>query len=231
MTPPVSDPVATSRPTTTCRKPSRALAPLACAAVLLATACGGTDSGTAKPITPSTGQNADDSAARHGAPPVPAPLDVSGIVQTPCKALTDKQVQTFPGTLEKTHITTSTGTGEAKACAWSFEGDRYSMGTISGGVVLPSAQYHGISSIYKSKQHGNLDAFREVGPIAGYPAVIYGSGRAPGDGWCRLAVGLRNDTAYRIEVGLLSQSPHSQKPCTDAKQLAKYIVTNLKDAA
>lgn len=209
---------------------SRTMAGLACATLLAVAACSG-DTSAGEPTTAqSESASAQaDGLPKHGAPPVPAPLDISGITNDPCSALTEQQTDAFPGKLAETRVGETTLTGEGKSCSWIFHGDRYSLGGFSGGVVLPSPQYQGLSSLYKGKQRGAMDTFRSVGPIGGYPAVIYASGRSIGDGFCRLAVGLRDDTAYRVNTELSSNHPAEQDPCQVARKLAKFVVKNLKE--
>jgi len=213
---------------------ARLISSVAIAAVVLLTSCGSTDTGhpnseIPRPSSSSTAEVNTSSTAKYGAPPVPNPLDVQTIVENPCSALTKKQINKFPGTLEKSFKSETTRFSDKKtSCAWKFEGDRYSLGTIGGGVPLPHDRYHGISSIYKARGQNAYEVFRPV-EIAGYPAVINNQTDST-DGSCRLSVGLRNDTAYRITASPSSQSPDYDRPCEQAKKLASFVVQNLKEA-
>src|SRR5699024_4557097 len=163
------------------------------------------------------------SGTKYGAPPVPEPLDVQGIINDPCNALTDEQLDNFPGTLDEDteKITTTTLSDKKTGCNWIFQGDRYSYGAIAGGVALPRDIYHGLSSIYRAAQKGKYDTFRPV-ETAGYPAAVNKNSDVGGE--CRLSVGLRNDTAYRITTGLSSDHPEYEHPCESAKKLASFVV-------
>src|SRR5699024_2230269 len=125
---------------------SRLITYMAFASMLILTACGGTNAG--EPSTsPDSGSAEGSSAVKYGAPSVPAPLDVHGIVNDPCSALSKDQIDKFPGTLNKTDTSATTYQDDKKTtCSWIFKGDRYSYGTVGGGVVVPSATYHGLSS-------------------------------------------------------------------------------------
>lgn len=209
---------------------TRILATLGCATVLLtATACGGSPSG--QPTATSNNAAATTPAAKwpkHGAPDIAQPLDVSSLTHNPCDAITDTQVESFPGTLDETQTSPTTAGGAGTACGWIFDGPRYSYGSISGGIVPPTPTHHGLSSIYDGRDAAKV--FRPIKSINGYPAVIYSGSGPIESGSCRMSVGLRNDTAYRIQTMLDADHPSYDKPCRMARKLAGYIVQNLKEA-
>lgn len=200
-----------------------------CALVLLTTACGGGTSGKPSPTVSDPSATAPAPKwPKNGAPDIPNPLDVSTLTSNPCEVLTKQQVESFPGSLsEDTHSLPTTAGGAGKACSWIFTGKRYSIGAISGGIVPPTSTHHGLSSIYDGRE--SADVFRPI-TVHDYPAVIYSATGAIGSGACRMSVGLRNDTAYRIQTGLAGNHPSYEKPCRMAKKLAGYIVRNLKEA-
>lgn len=202
---------------------------LTCGSLLILAACGGTNAGEASPSQDS-GSTAGSNSAKYGAPSVPAPLAVHSIVDDPCSVLPKEQIDEFPGTLNKTDTSATTYQDEKKTtCRWIFQGDRYSYGAVGGGVVLPSAIYHGISSIYKTEKKGKYEVFEPI-ELDGYPAVINGSEAETTEGACRVSVGLRDDTAYRITVLLDPSNPDYDEPCNSAKRLGKFVVKNLKEA-
>lgn len=165
----------------------------------------------------------------YGAPPVPSDLDVSKIVDDPCGALTKEQVDEFPGTLDDTDTAQAATSSEKKtACNWNFRGDRYSYGGIIGGVVIPSDTHQGLRSLYKTQQLDSYDTFEPV-ELTGYPALIHGDDDTFTENECRLSVGLRDDTAYRITADPSSESPDYDEPCEAAKRLGKFVVQNLKE--
>lgn len=212
----------------------RVLAGLGCAVLIFAAGCGGGSTAgepSTVPKRPSSSQ-AGSGLPKYGAPAVTHPLDVSSIAQDPCKAVTKQQMEAFPGSLDRTRVSPTTATGEGKSCGWIFDsGGRYgTFGRISGGVVPPTPSYQGLTSIYEGRQDGSADTFRPVDSISGYPGVVYASGRDIGEGYCRLTVGLRNDTAYRITTGLDPDHPSYAKPCDAAKKLAGFVVQTLKEA-
>jgi len=94
--------------------------------------------------------------------------------------------------------------------------------------VLPSDEYHGLSSIYRAEQDGSYDTFRPF-EAAGYPAVINNESDMTDSGSCRISIGLRDDTAYRIDTLLDPEHPFYEQACTPAKKLASFVVKNLKD--
>jgi len=204
------------------------MAALCSVVVILAAACSGTRTGEPNAIESSPESSGASSVAKYGAPSVPESLDVKSIIDDACSALTEDQIAEFPGTLDKKRTSKTTLLSDKKtSCALTFQGGRYSYGTIGGGVALPRDTYHGISSIYKSNQQGSYETFRPV-EIADYPAVI-NSESGVGQGECRLSVGLRDDTAYRISTLFSTEHPDYDEPCKIAEKFASFVVQNLKD--
>src|SRR5699024_341084 len=103
-----------------------------------------------------------------------------------------------------------------------------SYGSVTGGVVLPSETYQGLSSIYKARQEGSYEVFQPL-ELAVYPAVINGSKAETSPGRCRVSVGLRHDTTYRITVLLSTSNPEHGQPCQSAKRLGRFVVKNLEE--
>lgn len=209
----------------------RVLTGAACAAALLATACGGdTDAGEPTPGSSESDSEEASSTAKYGAPSVPEPLDATGIVDDPCGALTDRQLDEFHGTVDdSTHTTEATPLSDKKtACNWSFEGDRYSLGGFVAGVALPRDTFDGLSSSYRANQAGKYDTFDPF-EAADYPAVINNQTGSPGEGECTLSVGLRDDTVYQISTLLDTDHPNYDEPCKTGKKLASFVVQNLKE--
>lgn len=197
-----------------------------CAAILWLSSCsGGAESGTPIPTTP----NSESDTSKYGAPSVSDPLAVESTLSTPCNVLTDKQLNEFPGEIRNEETEDTTRIGNGLACAWTFEGDRYSYGSLTAGFVLPTASYHGLSSIYRSHQETGYETFQPV-EISGYPAIINNETDTTDAGDCRISVGLRDDTAYRVSATLSSEHPHYDQPCEQAKKLGEFVVENLKEA-
>lgn len=209
---------------------ARLVSGLACVTLALATACsGGSVTGDPTTAEGSSARPQDNGLPKYGAPAVKNPLAVNSIKHAPCDALTSKQVKSFPGTLDRTEVFEDSPTSGADSCNWVFDGDRYGLGAVAGGLVLPSPTRHGLSMVYRAKQQGSTTTFRPLS-VKGYPAVIYASGRTIGDGTCRLSIGVRNDIAYRIETTLDSDHPAYETPCKTAKKMARFVVGNLKEA-
>src|SRR5699024_5890620 len=173
---------------------------LPCILTLLLASCNNTNVGKPTPSASNTTESKSankhgNDTASYGAPSVPEPLDVQGLISDPCSALTDKQSNYFPGKLDDTFTAETTRFSDKEtSCAWTFKIDRRSLGTIGGGIPLPQERYKGISSIYKADQQDSYEQFEPL-DIAGYPAAINNQTDAD-DGDCRLSVGLRDDTAY-----------------------------------
>lgn len=154
---------------------------------------------------------------------VGTPLDVSMLKQDICKAMTEEQAKTFPGTLTGNEVEHD---GESDYCVWNYEGERYLLGSITGGLEIDNDQ--GLTQYYKQKATGSWDV-KPIDPIAGYPAVIHDVGMQS-IGGCVIAVGVRNDLVYTASTQLGHGHPSRDTPCKAARKLAGLVIQNLKEA-
>lgn len=193
---------------------------MSCAAALFVGACGGTP-GNAQPV-PESKESTHSSGRplpRHGAPEVTNPLDVGMIKQDPCDAITAHQAKTFSGTVTDTEI-------ESGDCVWNYDGGRYLLGSISGGLDLDNSE--GLTRYYAQKDKGNWQ-IEPIEPISGYPALIHDVD-LKSVGGCVVVVGVQNDLVYTASTQLGSEHPSSDTPCKVAKKLAGFVIGNLKEA-
>lgn len=198
-------------------------AALASAALLFVAGCGDETASGTPTAAPSTGPSS--SASDFGAPEVETPLDTSSIDSTPCDVATAEQIEQLPGTnSEKKTEDTAT---KSKSCAWFFEDeDQFSLGSVRAGTILePGA--NGLQTYYKADSNGNLGHFEELPPVMGYPAVAYEqAAKNPGD--CTMAVGVRNDMAYSVSIGLRKDHPNYDDPCTVGRKIAEFAIEYLQ---
>ncbi|WET79536.1 DUF3558 domain-containing protein [Amycolatopsis sp. QT-25] len=190
------------------------------AVVVLAGGCSDQKPGTPTPVPSPTPPSAQ--LPRDGAPAVTDPIkNTSGAETDPCSAVKTAQVEEFGGKVEKT-VTDNGGLG--KNCGWIFE---EGPSNVNAGMVVGNKE--GLSSLYAKNAHGDFATFKPVDPIEGYPAVIYGTtgGR---EGFCNLAVGLRDDLVYTVVPQLYSGNPMVNDPCGLATKVAAAAIKNLKGA-
>jgi hypothetical protein len=195
-------------------------ATFAVAALTLMAGCGSAGTiGTSSPVPTPT--SAKPSSSVNGAPVVENPLNTSTIDSSPCDVATQGQVETLGMKLQSAQVTSSPP--RSSYCTWTFDNR---AGTINGGTVLENTA--GLGSLYAKKSSGQLTHFQPISPIAGYPAVIYANGAQIGDGFCSLAVGVRNDLTYTVDTNLHSASPHYNDPCAAAQKIAEFAIQYLK---
>lgn len=188
-------------------------------------ACNPAADGSAEPLpgkqqaTSNSQESPSKDLPKNGAPAVKEPLDVSSIKDDPCEAMTEKQAGEFPGTL----LNTETRSGK---CAWKYEGDRYRLGSVGGGLELDSSK--GLTKYY-----GDIDddvaVVDPVDAVEGYPTVHFDADVSTG-GVCALEVGLRDDLVYTAQAILESDHPSYDNPCDAARDFAEVVVGNLKEA-
>lgn len=203
-------------------------ATLSCILVLSATACGSEADGAASAVPASNGAPGTKGSRlpKYGAPAIADPLKFSPIVDDPCSALTQSQVESFAGEFSDTAI--NEVKSETKYCNWHFDDPStgYGLGVVGGGVNVEDGA-HGLTTLYAQERKGFLTTFKPVGDIAGYPAVIYAAG-GEREGKCFMAVGLSDKRAYIASASLDPDHPKRGSPCSVAKKLARYVVQNLK---
>jgi len=85
----------------------------------------------------------------------------------------------------------------------------------------------GLSTIYESQQRGQLEMFRPLETVGGYPAVEFGE-VTPIGGSCDIAVGISDERQYLVGTSLSPRNPHHGDPCGLAVKAAEMIVQHLK---
>lgn len=184
---------------------------VSCALVVAATGCSGGGNSddpfgigvvtTTTATTPAESTSVS-SEPDSGAPEVPEPLDIEGIVADPCAALTEAQLIRLdvvepgrPGTMD---------------CSWSL-----TTGTYHGVIVSLDSS---LDEVYAS---GVNKYFQET-TIAGYPAVYASVLDQRAQGGCNLWVGVTDDVAVGVSTVFLDVDP-----CPVAERFATSVVEGL----
>ncbi len=200
------------------RRSTHFLSVTVAAVMVLADGCSDQKSGS--PIPAPSPATASTQLPRDGAPAVPEPIkNTAGAETDPCTAVKTSQIEELGGKVEKT-VTDDGALG--KNCGWIFE---EGPSNVNAGLVVGNKE--GLSSLYAKKAHGDFVTFKPIDPIEGYPAVIYGTtgGR---EGFCNLAVGLRDDLVYTIVPQLYAGNPMLSDPCGLAARVAAAAIKNFK---
>ncbi len=202
------------------RRSTPFLSVAAAAVVILAGGCTDQKAGDPTPApspAPSSGQ-----LPANGAPAVSEPIkNTSAAESDPCSAVTAAQIEEIGGKVEKT-VTDDGALG--KNCGWIFE---EGPSNVNAGVVVGNKE--GLSGLYAKKAQGEFATFKAVGPIEGHPAVVYGTTEGR-EGFCTLAVGLRDDLVYTVIPQLYTGNPLVADPCGMATKVAAAAIKNLKGA-
>ncbi|MBB3050640.1 hypothetical protein FHS23_001635 [Prauserella isguenensis] len=206
----------------------RALATLAVGSLaVLASACSSED-GQAEPQdspAPSVSSSAPASSQatsdlpHSGAPAVDNPLPESTLSGDPCNALTPEQVKTALGE-EASQGERDDREELGKACRWS------NISAHSSFIVGFQTETEGLSSTYANAKP-QVEAFTEVAPVEGYPAVTYKTGAE--DPMCTAVVGVANEYAVSVTGTLGTDAEREGKdPCGPVQQVAGWVVSGLK---
>ncbi|WP_165436157.1 DUF3558 domain-containing protein [Amycolatopsis suaedae] len=185
--------------------------------LLVVTACGGGQP-KAAPLPP---QPPAETLPAYGAPKVEHPLDVGPVEKVPCEVLTPEQVESLSGSLRKPPSTEEHGAA-GLACVWVFE----QSGSITVGPNMNNV-VKGLSTIYEARERGQLEVFRPLEPIRGYPAVHFAQVK-PAEGSCDIAIGISDDRQYLVGTSLSARNPHRSDPCGLAVRAGEMIVEHLK---
>lgn len=155
----------------------------------------------------------------HGAPSIDQPLDTSAFEKDPCKTLEPAQLQrlgiTVPG---ETELDKTAGPG----CTW----EDISANSLT--EVTFATNGAGLQRDYaKRNEYPN---FKELPPVAGYPAVA-GASNDPippeESGTCDVHVGVSNDLTFLVQSGSFD-GPDKADPCGKAQQVAGEVVQTLQ---
>lgn len=177
--------------------------------VVLAAGCS-TTTGTPQPA-PSESSSAPDSL--YGAPHVAKPLDTTKFQAQPCSVLTAAEAQASGAASQ----------GEARSdalgptCGWKNH-DTFTS-------IIVRFDKVGLSALYARRN--SIGLFKELRPIQGYPAVIWGAGDSRANGYCDVSVGVSDSADFNVEVQA-GDGPLKADPCGAAQQIAEKVIGHLK---
>lgn len=190
-------------------------------AVLLLAGCSDAEGGD--PTGPGSGPTGastppSSDGGNSGAPSVSDPIDVSGLEQDPCTALSSAQVNKLNLLQGKPHTAESTG---QPACEYE-----YNDGSGSRVLVTLNPDFtNGLGDIYARKPE--LKQF-EPTEVSGYPAVYADPYGQTGNGTCQLHTGLTDQFVVTTFVQLTSSTSDFPKGCEVAELTTQTMIENLK---
>lgn len=176
-----------------------------------------TSSTTAKP-TESSAPTSDLPA--HGAPKVSSPLKTDKFETDPCSVFTQEKLREY-----------GVGQGEVntdrlgKVCTWTTD--------EAGGIDLgwDTLEGRGITRFYLGNKNKAYAFFDVLPDIEGFPAVSFSTKDFRKDGICTVAVGVSDDRAFMLSLGLSASKRQTHDPCGVAATIAADAVQNMKAAA
>lgn len=187
----------------------------------LAAGCGSEMVGNPAAQPSSTSSSVSHGAGQvpnSGAPKVQKPLHASTFRERPCEVLSRQQLDKLE-LHAKGELDADGSLG--RGCDWNDTGGRtggsYGITFVKGGAGLSGPYSHRTSSFFK-----------EIDPIAGYPAVISMTGDHRAEGSCTIAVGINDHQEIAISADMDRKAPNYDNPCGVAAKLAEKVVETVK---
>ncbi|WP_086678354.1 DUF3558 domain-containing protein [Amycolatopsis pretoriensis] len=190
-------------------------------------ACSPQTSGKASPVnTPSStgGPGTEQQVPGSGVPKVDTPIDTSRFESAPCSALTDAQVtELFGGqSTAKPELQAPAG----PTCGWT-------PADLTGAninVIFSTVDRLGLTSVYQAKGT-TYKLFEVLAPIAGHPAVAYGTSDFRATGVCSIAVGTSDRSTVDITVTQSRGNVGKSDPCVAAQTVGSKVLATLLEGS
>lgn len=162
-----------------------------------------------------------------GAPAVAEPIaDTAAWEADPCTMISADQLKAAGLTKAVTPKRQDSATGVG--CTWEFDPDTVSIFSASIGT---KGGRQGLSNVYQLNEQGSLEQFEVVPPIEGLPAAIASPKDETADGFCSVAVGLRDDLVFGVDMAADPSIEQGKDPCGWAVKLATSAVQTMKGSA
>ena len=204
------------------------------AVVLLVAGCSATSDGTASPASqdPGVSQSVSSSSSESqspsggqlphsGAPAVSDPLPESVLPEDPCDAFTREQVEYALGDNAPEGKREELPTGPT--CIW-----RDAESGAGFGAFYSTTLRQGLSAYYKNSKP-QVEVWRELPPIGGFPAIAYQSDKEEVS--CGVAIGFADDYVIEVPANPSRAKIGELDPCEMAQDMAELLVENLKERA
>lgn len=205
----------------------RRILALSCVGLMSLVACSPQTSGTASPAnSPSSpaGSATEQQVPGPGVPKVDTPINTSRFESAPCSALTDAQTtEVFGGQ--------STAKPDPKApagptCSWT-------PADLTGAninVIFSTVDKLGLTSVYQAKDT-TYKLFEVLNPIAGHPAVAYGTSDFRATGVCSIAIGTSDRSTVDITVTQSRGNIGKSDPCVAAQNIGSKVLATLQEGS
>jgi uncharacterized protein DUF3558 len=203
----------------------RRILALSCVGLVSLVACSPQTSGTASPAnTPSSAgeSSTEQQVPGPGVPKVDSPIDTSRFESTPCAALTEAQTtEVFGGrSMAKPDPQAPAG----PTCSWTPA----DLTGASINVIFSTVDELGLTSVYQAKDT-TYKLFEVLDPIAGHPAVAYGTSDFRSTGVCSIAIGTTDRSTVDITVTQSRGNVGKSDPCLGAQTVGSKVVATLQE--
>ncbi|MBA0126711.1 DUF3558 domain-containing protein [Haloechinothrix sp. YIM 98757] len=202
------------------------LVAMVAAAVILSTGCSDEADGNAESEGSDSDSTREDASLPHsGAPAVEDPIEDTAVFENDiCSVLTEEQLASLP--VEVTEAEPDPENDIGPTCNWRTDTRDESFG---GSLLTTDGE--GLSSSYENAEAGGSELFMELDPIDGYPAIAVDLNDGREDGYCNVAVGLRDDLSFYLGLDAIrDSSPYHDDPCGAAYEIAGMAVETMKGA-
>lgn len=168
------------------------------------------------PATPPPGSDGENIGK---APPLPKPLDTARFEKSPCELLTKEQLGEFGGATGRPGTVAGSDTPE---CVWELGANN----TVRiAAWFQPGPTRSGLGDVYAQNEQGLWsEGYFEPIKVGDYPAAFASIDDGRDDGFCRIALGARNDVYISLEVDAGAQG---RKSCTAAENVASKVLETL----
>ncbi|GAB3486686.1 DUF3558 domain-containing protein [Amycolatopsis cihanbeyliensis] len=185
--------------------------------VLLLVGCGGEHERGDPTVMPS---DAADSSAlpTDGVPKVANPLDTTAIEADPCRAVTKAEIESVGSPVKGVEPDAQDPLGPE--CSWTLATGH---GQVGAGPL--TADSLGLSGVYAKHKKNQIETFKPVQSVNGYPGVIYGES----DMDCALTVGVRDDLGYDVIFQAGLKNPNRGNTCPAAIKVAEFAIEHIKE--
>ncbi len=178
------------------------------------------DAASSVPSSAAASSQAASDLPHSGAPAVDNPLPRSVLSGDPCQALTPEQVKAALGDNASTGKRQNID-GLGPRCDWNN-----TDALASFAVTFQTEPGEGLSATYANAKP-QMPVFNEVGPIEGFPAVVYK--KSDTDPMCTTMVGLSDEYAISVTGTLgVDAEEKGKDSCEPGQQVASWVVANLK---
>ncbi len=198
---------------------------------IMLTGCSSSEAGAPEPTdsadtTSATSDGASGDLPHSGAPAVQQPIDTKPWESDPCSVITASQFSSIG--FDEVDAEQNHNAMSGPTCDW-YPADA-TLGGFSGAFATAQPPSEGLSRIYEKRQHGEYEVWQELDNIAGHPVVRAESQDDADQGECGLAVGLRDDLVYAVQV-TDEDKEITRDPCAFARKIATLAVETMKGGA